>query len=104
MSAGLHEHKPSHLAPAEDKARIVEENRRQEAKRSAEQAEKAAKAEAALKSSAQQNSEPDAQSPNIAPAETLQRSNSAITLPQVAHQTSSSFPCKLLYLSNQNVY
>lgn len=41
---GSHEHRPSHLAPAEERAKIVEENRRLEAKRANEAAGKAASA------------------------------------------------------------
>ena len=42
----MHEHKPSHLAPAEERDRILELNRKLEAKRAAETAAKAAAEEA----------------------------------------------------------
>lgn len=38
---GTHERKPSHLAPAEERAKIVEENKKLEAKRAAEAPERA---------------------------------------------------------------
>ena len=52
--AGPHEHKPSNLAPPEERARIAEENKKLEAKRAAEAAEHAAKeaAEKAAKEAA----------------------------------------------------
>lgn len=47
VRAGMHEHRPSHLAPAEERERIIELNRKLEAKRAAEQAAKKAADEAA---------------------------------------------------------
>ena len=48
MCAGPHERKPSHLAPAEERAKIVEESRKQEAKRAVEALDSTARAAAAV--------------------------------------------------------
>jgi hypothetical protein len=72
LLTGPHEHKPSRLAPPEEKARIGEENKKLEAKRAAEEAERTAKeaAEKAAKEAAQASAELEKKSPT-APSKSI---------------------------------